>query len=160
MPPSIQRCRCGETVTRRADIVLRTAERFRPDVLIVDKEPTGFQGEILPALEHLRGRGCRVVLGLRDVLDDAERLVPEWERKGASEAVRRFYDEIWIYGLPRIHRPLAALPIGAEFSRPDHLYRLSPACGTAPEPRAGPSPAWRPRPSSSSRPAGAATATG
>ncbi|WP_348642120.1 glycosyltransferase [Methylobacterium sp. WL6] len=119
-----------ETVARRADIVLRTARDFRPNLVIVDKEPTGFHGEMLPTLEHLRARGCRVVLGLRDVLDDPDRLVPEWERKGASEAVRRFYDEIWIYGLARIHRPLAALPVGAEFSDrttyTGYLHRAAP----------------------------------
>ncbi|GJD46785.1 hypothetical protein AFCDBAGC_4669 [Methylobacterium cerastii] len=105
-----------ETVARRADIVLRTARDFRPDLLIVDKEPTGFHGEMLATLEHLRARDCRVVLGLRDVLDAPELLAPEWERKGSSEAVRSFYDEIWVYGLSRIHRPLAALPVGADFA--------------------------------------------
>ena len=105
-----------ETVARRADIVLRTARDFRPDLLIVDKEPTGFHGEMLATLEHLRERDCRVVLGLRDVLDAPEQLAPEWERKGASEAIRRFYDEIWVYGLSSIHRPLAGLPVGADFA--------------------------------------------
>lgn len=84
----------AETVARRAGLVARTADGFRPDLMIVDKEPTGFHGEIVATLERLAARGCRLVLGLRDVLDDAERLVPEWERKGASEAVRRFYDEV------------------------------------------------------------------
>ncbi|WP_375463296.1 glycosyltransferase family protein [uncultured Methylobacterium sp.] len=104
------------TVARRADIIARTAGIVRPDLMIVDKEPTGFHGEILPTLERLRRSGCRLVLGLRDVLDDADRLVPEWERKGASEAVRRYYDEVWVYGLPQIHEPLSALPVGAEIA--------------------------------------------
>jgi predicted glycosyltransferase len=33
----------------------------------------------------------------------------EWERKGSNEAIEEFYDEIWIYGIPQICRPLAGL---------------------------------------------------
>ncbi|NEU12894.1 hypothetical protein G3T14_12200 [Methylobacterium sp. BTF04] len=104
------------TVAERAAIIARTAETFRPNLILVDKEPTGFHGEMLPTLEQALGQGCKVVLGLRDVLDEAERLVPEWERKGASAAVRRFYDEVWVYGAARIHEPVAALPIAAEIA--------------------------------------------
>src|SRR3954468_9583732 len=46
-----------EAVRLREAIILQTAETFAPDLLIVDKEPTGFRGEIVPALERLRGRG-------------------------------------------------------------------------------------------------------
>src|SRR3954447_2361735 len=56
-----------EAVRLREAIILQTAETFAPNLLIVDKEPTGFRGEIVPALERLRGRGCRCVLGVRDV---------------------------------------------------------------------------------------------
>ncbi|HEX2136486.1 MAG TPA: glycosyltransferase [Microvirga sp.] len=105
-----------EAVGLRQAIILRTAEMFRPDVLIVDKEPTGFRGEVLPALEHLRARRGRVVLGIRDVMDEPALLVSEWERKGAREALER-YDEIWVYGLKDIYRPLAALNLGPEAER-------------------------------------------
>ncbi|WP_375455190.1 glycosyltransferase family protein [uncultured Methylobacterium sp.] len=125
----------AETVARRAHLVARTADGFRPDLMIVDKEPTGFQGEIVATLERLAARGCRLVLGLRDVLDDAERLVPEWERKGASDAVRRFYDEVWVYGLPCLYRPLAALPVGAAFA--DRTTYTGYLRRAAPPPRPG-----------------------
>ena len=58
-----------------------------PDVIIVDKEPTGFRGEIIPTLEAAKARGARLVLGIRDVMDEPALLVPEWERKGAVEAM-------------------------------------------------------------------------
>jgi predicted glycosyltransferase len=105
-----------EAVRLRQALILKVAEMFRPDVLIVDKEPTGFRGEILPALEHLRMRGCRLVLGIRDVMDEPALLVPEWERKGAKEALSR-YDEIWVYGLKDVYQPLAALALAPEVER-------------------------------------------
>ena len=119
-----------EAVRLREAIILRTAETFRPDLFIVDKEPTGFRGEIVAALERLRAEGCRLVLGIRDVLDEPALLVPEWERKGAAEALRRYYDEIWIYGLRAIYEPLAALGLPDEIGRattyPGYLRRELP----------------------------------
>jgi predicted glycosyltransferase len=102
-----------DAVGLRQALILRAAQSFHPDVLIVDKEPTGFRGEILPALEYLRAHGCRLVLGIRDVMDEAGLLVPEWERKGAPAVLARYYDEIWVYGLKEIYQPLAALDLPA-----------------------------------------------
>jgi predicted glycosyltransferase len=99
-----------EAVRLRADLILQTAKTFRPDLLIVDKEPTGFRGELMPALEEVRQHGCKLVLGIRDILDEPALLVPEWERKGATETLR-YYDEIWVYGLKDIYEPLGALDL-------------------------------------------------
>ncbi len=99
-----------EAVGLRTALILQTAETFRPDFLIVDKEPTGFRGELMPALEQVRRHGCRLVLGIRDIMDEPALLVPEWERKGAIDALD-YYDEIWVYGLRDIYEPLAALDL-------------------------------------------------
>lgn len=100
-----------EAVGLREALILQTAETFAPDFFIVDKEPTGFRGEVMPALERLRQRGCCLVLGIRDVMDEPALLVPEWDRKGASEALARYYDEIWVYGLKDIYQPLTGLDL-------------------------------------------------
>jgi predicted glycosyltransferase len=105
-----------EAVALREGIILKTAQTFGPDLLIVDKEPTGFRGELMPALGWLRQHDCRFVLGIRDVLDGPALLVPEWERKGARDALR-YYDEIWVYGLKDIYEPLAALDLPRDIER-------------------------------------------
>jgi predicted glycosyltransferase len=90
--------------------IIATAEReFQPDLLIIDKEPWGFRHELADTLKAARDRGARIVLGIRDVLDDADALAREWERKGSIDAIEEFYDEIWIYGIPQICRPLSGL---------------------------------------------------
>ncbi len=104
----------ADTVAERSAIIAGTAAAYRPHLVLVDKEPTGFHGEILPALEQAAAAGARLVLGLRDVLDDPARLAPEWDRKGAAAALARLYDEVWVYGVPRIHRPLAGLGLAPE----------------------------------------------
>jgi len=101
-----------ETTELRSALIRSTAEQYDPDVLIVDKEPTGFRGELMPTLEMLHAEGrTMLVLGLRDVLDEPEVLAAEWERKHAVEATERFYDEIWVYGPRSIYDPTAGLPL-------------------------------------------------
>ncbi|WP_061934350.1 glycosyltransferase family protein [Aureimonas sp. AU22] len=100
-----------ETVRMREAIIMATARGLKPDILIVDKEPTGFRDELLPTLQYLKGVGTRIVLGLRDILDEPAVIVPEWERKDALSALERFYDEIWVYGLPEMHKPLDAFDL-------------------------------------------------
>lgn len=106
-----------EAVGLRQALILQAVKSFQPDVFIVDKEPTGFRGEILPALDYLQGTPCRLVLGIRDVMDEPALLVPEWERKDAKEALIRYYDEVWVYGLKDVYQPLAALDL------PPHVER-------------------------------------
>jgi predicted glycosyltransferase len=146
-----------EAVRLRQALILQTAETFRPDILIVDKEPAGFRGEIVPALEALKRRGCRIVLGVRDVLDDPALLVPEWERKGSTEILARYYDDIWVYGLPDVYRPLDGLALPGRFARrttyTGYLRREVPATSSLTR-----HPKITSSPSSWSRPAAAATA--
>jgi len=89
-----------ETLRMRASIIEHTAEIFDPDLFLVDKEPLGLRGEVTDTLKMLKKRGCRLVLGLRDVMDEPTLLEPEWQRKNVVPALRDLYDDIWIYGLP------------------------------------------------------------
>jgi predicted glycosyltransferase len=102
-----------DMVSLRGSIIAATARQFAPDLLIVDKEPWGFRQELAETLEALKAAGTRIVLGIRDVLDDEDALSAEWARKNAVEAIERFYDEIWIYGIPAICEPLAGLGLSA-----------------------------------------------
>ncbi len=101
-----------EMTAMRAEIIRAAAQSFRPTLAIVDKEPSGLRGEFLPALELMRAAGrTRIVLGLRDVLDAPAALLPEWDRKEAVTAIRRYYDELWVYGLREVYEPLAGLDL-------------------------------------------------
>lgn len=98
-----------EMVRLRGAIIAATAREFAPDLVIVDKEAWGFRQELAETLEALKTSGARIVLGIRDVLDDEDALSAEWERKNALAAIERFYDEIWVYGIPEICQPLTGL---------------------------------------------------
>jgi len=83
----------------RETIITAALETFVPDVLIVDKEPTGAIGELRKPLEALRLHGhTRCVLGLRDVLDEPLAVQKDWSLHNKHEVIRRYYDAVWVYG--------------------------------------------------------------
>ena len=96
-----------ELLALRARTAGAALEAFAPDVLIVDTVPRGALRELDPVLESLRTRGrTRLVLGLRDVLDEPATLQGEWARAQNQDAVRTYYDAIWVYGDPAVYDPV------------------------------------------------------
>ena len=95
-----------QTMAIRSSIIKHTANTFRPDLFLVDKEPLGLKGEVRTTLQMLRRQGVPCVLGLRDVMDEPLMLRREWKRKKVAPALEGLYDEIWIYGLREISDPL------------------------------------------------------
>jgi len=97
------------TLALRASIIEHTARVFDPHLFLVDKEPLGLLGEVQKTLRMLKRRGgCRLVLGLRDIMDEPSSLAREWQRKGVMPALSRLYDHIWVYGLSQIYDPVSA----------------------------------------------------
>ena len=99
------------TLEMRTRIIRDTADIYRPDLFIVDKEPLGLRGEVEPTLRMLKDRGTPLIMGLRDVMDDPEQLAAEWERKQVVPALADLYDAIWIYGLPQMNKPLQGIDV-------------------------------------------------
>ncbi|WP_432562356.1 glycosyltransferase family protein [Kineococcus sp. SYSU DK003] len=87
----------------RAATLTAALTAWAPDLLVVDKVPHGFRGELAGALEALRRTGTRVVLGLRDVLDGPATARAQWRREGSGQALDRWYDEVWVYGDAAVH---------------------------------------------------------
>lgn len=93
----------------RKSIILATAQAFRPDLFIVDKEPLGLKKEVLPTLQWLRHHtpAAKTVLGLRDIMDDRDTVRADWKHKGVYEHLEILYSEIWIYGRQDIYDAVA-----------------------------------------------------
>ncbi|MET3812261.1 putative glycosyltransferase [Arthrobacter sp. UYEF3] len=98
-----------ELVAMRARLLKAVLAGFRPHLVIVDRHATGVHRELESALRRVRSLGpVRVVLGLREVLDSPDAAFPEWVRLGGPRLVKELFDEIWIYGDPAVHDPVAA----------------------------------------------------
>ena len=98
----------------RSEILLGIARTFAPDALIVDNVPTGLQGELVPALLHLKEASprTRLVLGLRDVVDDAPRVRRAWTRDGVYELLEDVYDLVLVYGDREVYDAVAEYGLG------------------------------------------------
>jgi predicted glycosyltransferase len=99
----------------RASAIEAAVASFDPDLMIVDNVPRGAEGELDAALRRLSRTGrTRIVLGLRDVIDEPAAVRRQWLRQRNFEAIRDHFDEVWIYGDPDFHDPVAAYDLGAE----------------------------------------------
>ncbi|WP_416673909.1 glycosyltransferase family protein [Egbenema bharatensis] len=88
-----------ELVAIRSQVIQAALGTFAPDLFVVDNVPRGAVRELNPALEQLRAGGkTRCVLGLRDVLDEPGVVTHEWRRTLNEEAIRQYYDGVWVYG--------------------------------------------------------------
>jgi len=101
----------SDTIKMRESIIRHTAEFFKPDIFIVDKEPMGLKGEIGDTLAYLKSRKTKLVLGLRDVMDSPHLLAAEWERKELIPKIKDTYDHIWVYGPEEFYDPMIGLNI-------------------------------------------------
>lgn len=100
-------------VAIRSAVIEAAVTTFAPDLLIVDKVPLGVADELVPTLRRLRADfDTKIVLGLREVLDDPVTAVAQWTDSSATEAIEEFYDEVWIYGDQSVYDPVLeyALP--------------------------------------------------
>ena len=92
---------CREEVKQTREAILKESVlRFNPDLMVVDKRAAGIDGELLPTLHALRqnGRHTKLVLGVRDILDEPERTRKVLAGNGSFDVIDEFYDEVWIYG--------------------------------------------------------------
>jgi predicted glycosyltransferase/nucleoside-diphosphate-sugar epimerase len=100
----------AEIVQMRAALVRETVANFAPDVVLVDHAPIGMKGELLPALQELRRARpeTRVALGLRDIIDEPQRVRATWAEHGIYHALEHYYDAILVYGVPEVMDVVAA----------------------------------------------------
>jgi predicted glycosyltransferase len=96
-----------ELIELRSKVIRKALKSFQPDVFLVDYLPLGAGRELVRTLEHIRKHGrTRCVLGLREVLQDPETVRRTWSADGTLDAMRDYYDAIWIYGDPTVFDPV------------------------------------------------------
>lgn len=109
----------------RSHMLLDTVKDYLPHLLLVDHSPLGMKGEMRPALDWLRteNRATETILGLRDILDEPEKIVPQWQAKGMYGLMMSYYDHILIYGCPTVFNPVES------YQFPRELAAKSSFCG-------------------------------
>lgn len=116
----------------RRNIIVATAKAFQPHLFIVDKAPMGLKREVIPTLKWLKRRlpKTQTILGLRDVMDDAESTRRDWREKGVYEVLEQYYSEIWVYGNKDFYDPIKEYDIPDSVSKKmvftGYIPRLTP----------------------------------
>jgi predicted glycosyltransferase len=89
----------------RREILVSAVRHFEPSALIVDYMAAGLDGELVPALRHLKDSvpESRLILGLRDVIDKPSRVRRRWARDGVYDLLDSLYDQIVVYGQPDVY---------------------------------------------------------
>ncbi|MGO1440601.1 MAG: glycosyltransferase family protein [Brevibacterium yomogidense] len=92
----------------RSSVITGALLTFRPHLVVVDRHPFGADGELDEPLTEFRAQKpeARIVLGLREVLDDPVTAMREWEHVGVDR-VADLYDELWVYGDRSVHDTIA-----------------------------------------------------
>lgn len=103
-------------VSRRGAAFADLVQRRAPAVVVVDRHPYGTAGELRPGLEQARSLGARLVLGLRDVLDERSVVAEELAGRGWRD-VPEVYDEALVYGARHLcdHEAEYGLPIAPRY---------------------------------------------
>ena len=87
----------------RRNTIQAALAAFKPDAFIVDHLPRGALQELNPSLAYLRSRRhTYCILGLRDVLDDPTITNHKWRDSRNEEAIRAYFDAVWVYGDPGV----------------------------------------------------------
>jgi len=84
----------------RSSVILSAVIQFKPDVFLVDHVPSGTYGELVPTLQMLKELADPpvIVLGLRDIIDAPEVVCDLWRKEMTYQTIRKYYDEVLIYG--------------------------------------------------------------
>lgn len=93
-----------KVISLRARTIRAALKEFEPDLFLVDNLPRGAYRELDPTLRALKANGrTKIVLGLRDVLDEPWSVHRDWFRWKFDEAIEDYYDAIWVYGDPAVY---------------------------------------------------------
>jgi predicted glycosyltransferase len=92
----------------REKLIREVVTSFSPDVMVVELVPAGLQQELRSTLTEIRAKApaTRLVLGLRDILNDPELTRRAWTRARIYDVLEAVYDLILIYGSREVFDPI------------------------------------------------------
>ena len=99
-----------EVRLKRREIILGAIRDLEPNLLLIDDNPLGVDGEVLPVLRWLKKQDghTSIALGLRDVIDAPEIVQENWEAHGTHAVLEEIYDAVFVYGMPELFDPVSS----------------------------------------------------
>ena len=99
-----------EVLLSRRDLILDAGRDFEPDLVLVDHNPIGIEGDVIPALRWLKEKHghTSVAVGLRDIIDAPDAVRRDWDAFGTHAVLEDLYDAIFVYGVPEFFDPVSS----------------------------------------------------
>jgi predicted glycosyltransferase len=115
----------GMVKTMRSTVIREVLAGIEADLLLVDHMPGGANRDLVPALRLIRALNhpTKVVLGVRDIIDNPTVTCEVWKREGFYETLKRYYDAVLIYGSPDV------FPTASAYRIDEHLSMTVRYCG-------------------------------
>lgn len=88
----------------RSELILAITRNYQPDLILVDKKPSGIKGELNSTINYCQSNlpTTKFVLLLRDILDTPEKTIQEWQQENYYQQVEAVYDRLLVVGMPKI----------------------------------------------------------
>lgn len=92
----------------RQALIAATVSAFAPDMVVIDHNPAGLGGELIPTLNRYRSTSSRplFVLGMRDITSGRDETLAEWKLDGSLDLMEHVYDLILVYGCRQVFDPI------------------------------------------------------
>ena len=89
-----------EIVKLRSELIFSAAVNFQPDLFLVDKKPYGIKNELAATVNYLHQNlpKTKLVLLLRDILNQPEQTISEWQKNDYYKIIDKFYRLLLIVG--------------------------------------------------------------
>jgi predicted glycosyltransferase/CheY-like chemotaxis protein len=112
-----------DVLALRANLLLRTARDFQPDLMLVDHSPAGMRGEMMPTLTWVREQlpSCTTIIGLRDIIDDPDAVKAAWRGQDIFRLLQESYDHVVVYGRRDFFDPVAAYDFSSDLADRVHF---------------------------------------
>ncbi len=109
----------------REALIMKSVIHYRPDVILIDHAPAGMNGELLAALSLVRREmpDTRVVLGLRDIIDEPKVVRALWEEQEIYALLDRAYHNVLVYGSRNL------FDVVREYHLPERIAAKISYCG-------------------------------
>lgn len=97
-----------KSIRIRCKIAQSTAKTFKPQIVLVDRDPTQIPKESFRTLSFIRQvlPKTRIIWGLKDILGCPDEIKKLWQKKKVYRLLHHCADELWIYGAKDIFDPV------------------------------------------------------
>jgi predicted glycosyltransferase len=116
LSPVDDRLTMEEVETKRTNILLKTCDRFQPDILIIELYPFGrrrFSFELIPLVEKAKSLGTKIVSSVRDIIVTKQNR--ERHEEKVCKLINKYFDLLLIHGDPNF------VKLNLSFSRVNDL---------------------------------------